>query len=971
MDDFKFWTGWGNLLNDRDFSNAFTALGILAAANRSVKASATRVKAPDNNADILRMVYESMKGIMEYKQDPDKGPLTVPWQFPKPDDVIILGFYEINLKDLDPFSLAATWQMIAENILAIMPLPKLRLKVVNCPPGDAIRPWFRLLAESSPSLLFDQAGKSVCIDMKFAFPEIFMQWPARFGYLPGNKAGECVKEARNHWPSSGNTVEAAIGRENDNCDIFAHDGTLANLLDDVRKLPVPMKCNLLILRGPAEDHLADFMQKIRELTTLTRSNGLVLCSESLNDYEFSMSLNEIINQLSHNLHLDVCLSRAFINPLHSPSSDPLIFLGDALAGFRLEHQMDRMIKNVMKMSAKAKFEVPPETLQRLNMDVKETVASPAMLKEVLTSRRNDIHYMAESAGATGLTEINKIIREAELPEDEEAARRERFISARAYREQEGKFIDEKRALRAGTPSKFIVWIGPREKGAAQHPGPFPVEKLPPQTEAWGLTVVLSDPNHLPEPVIRKIKLPQKGKSTECDFIFTPARPVDFEGRITVLHRGRIIQTALLKIPVIGRNRRMPRRDSLRIEDIIHVRANLGDLEKRPQFDLAFLTNHASDHRPYLTAVAENNAWLINLEECESITKEINATLSKVALSTADYKKGFESAKGKELLKSLVISGCELYASIIEEQLDRQAGMAEILKKDYLQIVSTKNDVVIPFEFIYDFEVPDDEAELCPDWKQALQNGRCAGTCTKQGRDTICPLGFWGLRKVIERHDVTPELAKDNKEHFLQAEATSNRAELPVNGPVLFAASERVEKPDKKSVENTFEKAFGVPPLLPGDWKSWESLVVQNKPHLIIALTHTNGTGSRATLEIGSKTIKSIQVRPSHVRPDDTAGYPLVALLGCDTTGSAVDYSSYIRQFRRKGAAIVIGTVATVFGGHAAKVAGMLIEGFTLKDQPAERLGEILRDVKRKAVADGLVMAMCVVAFGDADWKLVK
>ena len=33
------------------------------------------------------------------------------------------------------------------------------------------------------------------------------------------------------------------------------------------------------------------------------------------------------------------------------------------------------------------------------------------------------------------------------------------------------------------------------------------------------------------------------------------------------------------------------------------------------------------------------------------------------------------------------------------------------------------------------------------------------------------------------------------------------------------------------------------------------------------------------------------------------------------------------------------------------------------------LGEALREVKRQALLDSLPMALCVVAFGDADWRL--
>jgi hypothetical protein len=94
----------------------------------------------------------------------------------------------------------------------------------------------------------------------------------------------------------------------------------------------------------------------------------------------------------------------------------------------------------------------------------------------------------------------------------------------------------------------------------------------------------------------------------------------------------------------------------------------------------------------------------------------------VAFSVEDYKMGLESEKGKELLKRLVFSGCELYSAIVESELMRPTNRADIAKMEYLQIVSTKNDSVIPFEFIYDREVPDDDATLCPHWKKPFWRG---------------------------------------------------------------------------------------------------------------------------------------------------------------------------------------------------------------------------------------------------------
>jgi hypothetical protein len=74
-------------------------------------------------------------------------------------------------------------------------------------------------------------------------------------------------------------------------------------------------------------------------------------------------------------------------------------------------------------------------------------------------------------------------------------------------------------------------------------------------------------------------------------------------------------------------------------------------------------------------------------------------------------------------------------------------------------------------------------------------------------------------------------------------------------------------------------------------------------------------------------------------------------------------------FRWRGAAVVLGTIATVFGGHAAKVAEVFIKGLKRKSRPQDMLGEVIRSIKCRALLDGMVMPLCVVAFGDADWKL--
>jgi hypothetical protein len=230
------------------------------------------------------------------------------------------------------------------------------------------------------------------------------------------------------------------------------------------------------------------------------------------------------------------------------------------------------------------------------------------------------------------------------------------------------------------------------------------------------------------------------------------------------------------------------------------------------------------------------------------------------------------------------------------------------------------------------------------------------------------MGFWGLSKVIERHDLTPELSVDRRKYLFQAESTTLRSELNLSGAGLVAASERVDRKDFDSVVNSVSNALGVNPLKPIDWDNWEEMVINNHPCLLVALPHNDGMDA---LEINNEKRLRIRIHGTHVKPEDARDFPIVALLGCDTTGTAMNYSNFVQHFRDMGAGVVIGTVATVFGEHAARVGGMLVEGLKDRSDKHERLGEIMRSIKRKALAEGLLMALCVVAFGDADWKLTK
>ena len=86
-------------------------------------------------------------------------------------------------------------------------------------------------------------------------------------------------------------------------------------------------------------------------------------------------------------------------------------------------------------------------------------------------------------------------------------------------------------------------------------------------------------------------LPVQGASDEADFVFTPRLAAPFQGRITVLFHGRVLQTSLVLASVTEAG--TPENQALRIDRRIEarVRNSWSDLDSRRTFDMAIVLNH--------------------------------------------------------------------------------------------------------------------------------------------------------------------------------------------------------------------------------------------------------------------------------------------------------------------------------------------------------------------------------------------
>jgi hypothetical protein len=143
------------------------------------------------------------------------------------------------------------------------------------------------------------------------------------------------------------------------------------------------------------------------------------------------------------------------------------------------------------------------------------------------------------------------------------------------------------------------------------------------------------------------------------------------------------------------------------------------------------------------------------------------------------------------------------------------------------------------------------------------------------------------------------------------------------------------------------------------------------PTLLVLLSHTTEIGSSLALEIGAEQRCRIsQLLPGYVHTSSDQR-PIVLLLGCETAVSDFGLQTFVARFQDLGAALVVGTVASVLGQRAASVASAVATELTeasARHTPV-RAGELLRDVRRRLLAKGELTALCLTAFGDADWQL--
>jgi HEAT repeat protein len=529
-----------------------------------------------------------------------------------------------------------------------------------------------------------------------------------------------------------------------------------------------------------------------------------------------------------------------------------------------------------------------------------------------------------------------------------------------------------RGLRAGAEHQLDVWIGPQQAGAIRAPERFPEDQLPPDREGYELQILFWEANAVPQLQTDKMWLPKGvGKSAICAFRFRvqPGVP-NFEGRLQVMYGNRMLQTMLLTAPVLGDTTVAPPGSQIVFRRDTPVRVSPAGLDPAQPRGPAFFSDTRAGAAPQMTVVAGNRVALRSLEGIDKTISLIRGRLEQIA-SAPDAFVTLRDAATEKLLRFLARQGRLLYNVMTGTYL-QGFPLADDLP---IQVVSARESF-LPIEFMYDRPAPASDATLCPVAAAALEDGKCKECLWKtedEAEKYVCPLGFWCMRRVIERHAVKPvaESELEGAEYALAADPNEGRNALNVLSSALYAASNRVRRDDMEALRVSLAAATGEHVVYVKDWTAWRQAVQAGGPSLLVLLPHTlRDVDQIPTLEIGDlQQLPEINISWRDVCSKAAAAPPVVLLLGCETAVPDIPFQNFATQFRISGAAIVLNTLAPVLGRHVVPVAQMLVEELKCAAQASATFGSAILAVRRRGLAEGLPVVLSLVAYGDADWRI--
>ncbi len=544
---------------------------------------------------------------------------------------------------------------------------------------------------------------------------------------------------------------------------------------------------------------------------------------------------------------------------------------------------------------------------------------------------------------------------------------------------------------AGADNTIRCWIGLSDiESAAVAPDAIPEIAIP--SEGLPLTAELcwkeqSDAQLLILPANRT------ARSGDCDLqIFVPEGERYVSAEIVFRYRGRAFEAVQIEAFAIGPGEEEQPHHTVQIK-ILASRRQLIELPDSHPFDATLIWGGDAEKSSPAEAAAPASLRVFGgqggqrFELPGSVTalNWLNQSLFNTQKSlirqrasvtaNAEPELDADSPELLALLRDMARHGATLY-----NELDAQHF---IDPGERIQLLNREPQAYVPLEFIYDRGYPADDAKLCDGWHAALHsNDQHCPVCSQQSltseqRDwtpTICPLGFWSMQKIIERID--PDKAGATETTDGQSHPSLVRRSLPPIDNILYATSHKVPEDERQATFQKLQQQFRQPQLA-NNWDEWKTALQRATPPLLLTIPHHDVSAALDFLEIGDdqlpikqRRLSRAQITDLYVNPTGADPGPILLILGCRTGTTTEDgYVRLTRRFQQLKTSIVLGTMAQILGRHAAPVARELVTQLVEASDPEADFGTIMRQVRRRMLANGYLMAFCLVALGDAEWRL--
>jgi hypothetical protein len=859
-------------------------------------------------------------------------------------------------------------------------------------------------------------------------------WPLRIGFLDDDASGQLRQGLEKAIKKSELKLLAdfvSLKSERDDCDLLLFPQTLQGALSELLKASWNPRADCVLVLGGSKDLSGRLTALLQAVRSQARTSGVGLLS--IQGTQRAEWLKSLISQLSHNNPLDVALFNANREMKAAP---PLLAASRRLIDLTLVSRTAARIGQALKrkvaaappppaespiiplgepprrrsgskgsprgesksMPAEGSFESvelpfesvgpPPGGAAKRSRPPSggatkknggsglppESMAAALEVAGELESALPPDNWKFESAGATAMATHSRKAESLskEIPRKAE----ERRIKTQIFDATSGK--EQKSALKPDTSYAVDVSIALPDKKGVSADKPFAIEELPPSETGHTLTVVFTVLSGKPaQPVAEELFLPPEGPTNIRRFYFyTDTSLNNFRARITVLHRNRVIQTAILEAPVSATGRaKKGEKQTVKIE--APILPNFNDLQQRQDFDTALVFDRTDDGKVSAMTASGTKASMFSFDDAafKETINDLNSQLTQIAVGI-EFPEDIGVNPTTTLLNTLAQHGRNLHRHLFEFNEEENWPLGP--DKDKIQVVSTRRDSNFPLEFLYDYNAPNDDAALCTFAKASLPKGKCDDACPgKNNIKFVCPLGFWGLNRVIERHSFDRSLRLDGGTYGLTTASDSERKPLQVLDKALFAASARVDEGESKGMIDSVKtvlKEKTKKTIYVKSWDDWTAKIKAESPSLLVLLSHTQeaqDVGEMRALEISKDDKrKAVQITKEYVINPDSQTRPLVMLVGCSTHAADNRLENFVTFFGQY-AAVVISTGATVLALQAAKVAMEFIQTLSqLSGKPGgTSFGDVMLDVRRRLLAKGLPMVLCLEAYGDADWYL--